>query len=259
MTPDSIVVGVAEVAVVGTEVEVEAGDAVAVGSIMTATAVHHLLGDAHHVIRRLLLVSPTLAAGEIQILENRLGAVIRHLEDQAVVETGGLSQKDQIPEIGALQTLNIKNQLAVVGDPVVRTFRHQLVAVGARQKMSRRNLRAMVGVPLIRTTKHRLVEVGVLRIPQNQRQTVGAPIKKMKVPERALGAHLNNRLFRSPKQVGVQVNPKNKPSLPGQAGAQMNQKRRARVPDPAGVRLNNRPLLMVGAQVMPKLKKLQKN
>ena len=157
MTPDSIVVGVAEVAVVGTEEEVETGDAVAVGSIMTATAVHHLLsesltqvtgtipilenlGNAPHAIRRLPLVSPTLAAGEILILENRLGAVIRRLEDQAVVETGGLSQKDQIPEIGALQTLNLKNQLAVVGDPVVITFRHQLLAVGARQKMSHKKI-----------------------------------------------------------------------------------------------------------------------
>ena len=175
MTQDSIVVGVAEVAVVGTEVE--AGDAVEVGSIMTATAVHHLLlesltqvagtiqilenhGDAHHVIHRLPLVSPT--AGAIQIQKNRLGDVIRRLEDQPVVE------------IGDLQTPNLKKQLAVAGDPVVTTLRQQVAAVGARQKMSRRNLRAMVGVPRILTTKHRLVEVGVLRIPQNQRLTVGA-------------------------------------------------------------------------------------
>ena len=178
MTQDSIVVGVAEVAVVGTEVEVEAGDAVEVGSIMTATAVHHLLlesltqiagtiqilenhGDAHHVIHRLPLV-PTLAAGAIQIQENRLGDVIRRLEDQPVVE------------IGALQTPNLKKQLAVAGDPVVTTLKQQLAAVGARQKMSHKNLRVMVGVPRILTTKHRLVEVGVLQIPQNQRLTDGA-------------------------------------------------------------------------------------
>lgn len=177
MTQDSIVVGVAEVAVVGTEVEVEAGDAVEVGSIMTATAVHHLLlesltqiagtiqilenhGDAHHVIDRLPLVSP--AAGAIQNQENRLGDVIRRLEDQPVVE------------IGDLQTPNLKKQLAVAGDPVVTTLRQQLAAVGARQKMSRKNLRAMVGVPRILTTKHRLVEVGVLQTPQNQRLTDGA-------------------------------------------------------------------------------------
>ena len=194
MTQDSTVVGVAEVAVVGTEVEVEAGDAVAVVSIMTGTAVHRLLsenltvvagtiqiledlGDVHHVIRRLPFVSPTLAAGEIQILESLLGNVhvISRLEDQAVVVTGDLSLKDRIPEIGVLQTPNLRNLLVVVGDPVVITLRQQLAAVGARIKMSRKNLRAMVGVPRIPTTKHLLVEVGVLRIPQNQHLTVGAP------------------------------------------------------------------------------------